>query len=405
MCPWACGLRFEICETVTAFSFLEFFAGGGMARAGLGEGWACRFANDFDPMKARAYAENWGSDHLVCGDVAALTAAQLPGAADLAWASFPCQDLSLAGDYRGLGRPGDNQATRSGTFWAFWRLIEGLLREGRAPPLVVLENVAGILTANAGRDFTAVCEVLAGSGYRFGAVLMDARWFLPQSRPRVFIIAAHDSVPLPPGAVAGEPAQRWCTPALRAAQARLDPALQARWLWWAVPEPQASPARLGDLLEDEPADVPWHRPAETAKLLASMTEVNRAKVEAAKTAGRRMAGTLYRRTRPAADGGRVVRAEVRFDGVAGCLRTPAGGSSRQKLLVVDGQTVRSRLMSGREAARLMGLPDSYRLPARYNDAYHLAGDGVAVPVVRHLAATLLEPLARAAQGAADRAAA
>jgi DNA (cytosine-5)-methyltransferase 1 len=104
-----------------------------------------------------------------------------------------------------------------------------------------------------------------------------------------------------------------------------------------------------------------------------------------------MAGALYRRTR-VENGVRRQRAEVRFDGLAGCLRTPAGGSSRQSLLLVEGAAIRSRLLTAREAARLMGLPDDYRLPASYNAAYKLAGDGVAVPVVRWLAAKLLEPL-------------
>jgi DNA (cytosine-5)-methyltransferase 1 len=88
----------------------------------------------------------------------------------------------------------------------------------------------------------------------------------------------------------------------------------------------------------------------------------------------------------------VQRAEVRFDDVAGCLRTPAGGSSRQLILVVDSNEVKSRLISTRETARLMGLPDDYVLPEKYNEAYHLTGDGVVVPVVRHLAENLLEPL-------------
>ena len=61
-------------------------------------------------------------------------------------------------------------------------------------------------------------------------------------------------------------------------------------------------------------------------------------------------------------------------------------------MVVEGKRIRSRLLSAREAARLMGLPDSYRLPANYNDAYHLAGDGVATPVVRFLAQSILEPI-------------
>ena len=92
------------------------------------------------------------------------------------------------------------------------------------------------------------------------------------------------------------------------------------------------------------------------------------------------------------NGAKVQRAEVRFDEVAGCLRTPAGGSSRQTILVVHGRSVRSRLLDSREAAALMGLGASYQLPKRYNEAYHLVGDGVVVDVVRHLARHLFEPL-------------
>ena len=108
--------------------------------------------------------------------------------------------------------------------------------------------------------------------------------------------------------------------------------------------------------------------------------------------GRRTVGSVYRRTRPDGTGIKRQRAEVRFDDVAGCLRTPAGGSSRQTILIVEGKKVRSRLLSAREAARLMGLSEEYQLPERYNDAYHVCGDGVCVPVVRHIAAHILEPL-------------
>ncbi len=136
----------------------------------------------------------------------------------------------------------------------------------------------------------------------------------------------------------------------------------------------------------------WHTEAEARRLLELMSELNLAKVERAKRAGQRVAGAIYRRTRRDSAGLRVQRAEVRFDGVAGCLRTPGGGSSRQTIVIVEGDRVRTRLLSAREAARLMGLPDKYQLPQNYNEAYHLAGDGVVVPVVRFLAAHLLEPL-------------
>ena len=107
------------------------------------------------------------------------------------------------------------------------------------------------------------------------------------------------------------------------------------------------------------------------------------------------AGAVFRRMRLEA-GRKVQRAEVRFDGLAGCLRTPRGGSSRQVIVVAEHGAVRTRLLSAREAARLMGLPDSYRLPPATTAALHVAGDGVAVPVVRWLAEGLLEPLTRPA---------
>ena len=151
---------------------------------------------------------------------------------------------------------------------------------------------------------------------------------------------------------------------------------------------------FADMIDESPASTPWHEPEQTEALLRMMTPVNAAKVEAAKRAGIRKVGAVYKRTRTGPDGKRV-RAEVRFDEVAGCLRTPSGGSSRQTILVVDGLQVKSRLLCTREAARLMGLPDDYTLPRSYNEAYHLVGDGVAVPVVRHLAIRLFEPLLKA----------
>ena len=144
---------------------------------------------------------------------------------------------------------------------------------------------------------------------------------------------------------------------------------------------------LDDIIEREPTGVRWHTEEETQRLLSMMTAGHRRKVMEAQRLGCLKAGSIYRRTR---DG--IQRAEVRFDGVAGCLRTPAGGSSRQTIMVVHGPVVRTRLISPREAARLMGLPETYELPNRYNDAYHLLGDGVVVPVVAHLRQHLLTPI-------------
>src|SRR4051812_37996888 len=80
-------------------SFYEFFAGGGMARLGLGSKWTCLASNEICEKKARTYRANFGSpDKLILKDVNLAAPADLPGRASLAWASFPCQDLSLAGN-------------------------------------------------------------------------------------------------------------------------------------------------------------------------------------------------------------------------------------------------------------------------------------------------------------------
>lgn len=379
--------------TDTQGSFYEFFAGGGMARAGLGEKWHCLFANDISGKKGDAYRANWGDDDLWVGDVFKVKTKQLPGHADLAWGSFPCQDLSLAGN--GLGLDGD----RSGAFWGFWKIIKALNREGRKPRMVVLENVYGTLTSHDGKDFEQIGKAVAAEGYIFGAVVMDAVHFVPQSRPRLFVIGVDASLMVPETTHGALPAPAWHPDALIRAYNRLPVAVKKAWRWWNPPAPTERIDTMDAIIEQEPEGVSWHTPEHTQRLLEMMSEVNRRKVMEAQRFGALKIGTIYRRTRNG-----VQRAEVRFDGIAGCLRTPAGGSSRQTIIVVDGPKVRSRLISPREMARLMGLAEDYLLPDRYNDTYHLLGDGVAVPVVAHLRAHILTPVlsANAGQPAARR---
>jgi DNA (cytosine-5)-methyltransferase 1 len=370
----------------TRRTFYEFFAGGGMVRAGLGKTWQCIFANDFDEKKVAAYEMNWGRGSILHADVATLEADELPGRADLAWASFPCQDLSLAGAGAGL------RGERSGTFWPFWKLIRLLSLDSRAPTLIALENVCGALTSHGGKDFAAIGAALTASGYRFGALVIDAVRFVPQSRPRLFIIGIRKEKAIPVALTANAPSGDWHTPSLVNAYRSLSARSKDAWVWWNPASPPRRTTVFADLIEDDPKGVDWHTSSETRHLLSLMGPLHRKKVEEAKLAKRRMVGGVYKRTRQNAEGERVVRAEIRFDDIAGCLRTPAGGSSRQSIMIVEQQKIRSRLLSPREAARLMGLPEAYKLPSNYNEAYHLAGDGVAVPAVRFLASKLFGPL-------------
>ena len=362
------------CNTVNGPPpFLEFFAGAGLVRLALEPDWRCAWANDVSAKKADVYRANFGQAELRVEDVARLQAADLPDAT-LAWASFPCQDLSLAGWRRGIS------AARSGTFWEFWRLMRDM--GARRPPLIVLENVVGLLH---GPSFTGFCEALAALDLRFGAMLIDARWFVPQSRPRIFVVAVDAGASV--AEQAGSRNSR--SQGLNRAFAALPDALRERWLWWCVPSPGQPIAPIASIIQTNGDASPWFADTEVKRLSQMMTPANRAKLDLALEKPGRSVGFLYRRTRE----GRQ-RAEIRFDGLAGCLRTPEGGSSRQTVVIVENGQVRMRLLSAREAARLMGVPDSFQLPERYNDAYRAMGDGVAVPAVRWLSEKLLLPLAR-----------
>ena len=353
--------------------FLEFFAGAGLVRQALQPDWRCVWANDLSPKKARVYQDNFGHAELHVGDIADVRPEELPDA-DLAWASFPCQDLSLAGWRSGM------KASRSGAFWGFWSLMQDLKGEGRLPRVVVLENVTGLLQ---GEDFNGLCEALAALDLRFGALTIDAKHFTSQSRPRVFVIAA--TADISRQFAASAPAPAWTSPTLQRAVERLPAGVAKQWAWWRLPEPTAQPSAIESLIET--SEGPWFDEQKVEHLLEMMAAPHRRKMLEASQPGATKVGFLYCRVRQ----GRQ-RAEVRFDGVAGCLRTPAGGSSRQTVIVVEGDRVRMRLLSPREAARLMGAPDNFKLPKNYNDAYRAMGDGVCVPAVAWLAEHLLTPL-------------
>jgi DNA (cytosine-5)-methyltransferase 1 len=375
------------------FKFYEFFAGAGMARAGLGPDWRCLFANDCDALKESSYKQNWGGEHFDARDVALVRAADLEGLADLAWASFPCQDVSQAGAKLGVGESGRDDATRSGAIWPFLDIIRDLSEEGRHPVLLAIENVVGLLSSNGGADFRSICAALGGMGYRFGAVVADAAHFVPQSRPRVFIVALRRDVPLPAGLHGDLPAEPWHTQTLIRARACLSSEDGANWVWWKMGEvPAARKQELVDIV-DLSDNAQWNTDEATDRLIGMMSDMQLRRLAEAKAQGGPVIGSLYLRMRPNGKVGNIQRTEIAFGETLGCLRTPKGGASRPRVVVVERQRVRTRLLSEREAATLMGLDPEFVLPGTYHEVFRLIGDGVVPQVVRFVADRLLEPLA------------
>lgn len=364
-----------------------------MVRAGLGGRWKCQFANDFDPLKVQVYADNWGDAEIVQDDIHNIDAEDLGRRVDLAWASFPCQDLSAAGNGLGIGPAGGGNRTRSGTFWAFIDLMKSLKVNGRLPKIIVLENVVGLLTTNGGEEFKTVVAALGRLGMRAGALVVDARHFVPQSRQRVFIVAVSKAAKVAGELVRDEPHPMWHPDPLVKAVEKLSPQCREQWMWLNLGTAPELSKTLNKIVTHRPTGVDWHAPAETRRLIGMMSDIHRQKLSEAKKSGKRIVGTLSLRMRPSNDE-TVQRAEICFRGLAGCLRTPKGGGSRPRIIVVKGIDVRTRLLAPAEAALLMGLKSSYQLPEVYEDAFRVIGDGVAVPVVSFLRVKLLNPLLR-----------
>lgn len=341
----------------------EFFAGSGLVAYGLKGMFTPLWSNDICSRKARVYEANFNSKHFHLGDVKTVRGHDLPYA-HLSWASFPCQDLSLAGAGGGI------DARRSGLVWEWLRILDEM---SERPPILLVENVAGLLSAGRGDYYRKLHGALIERGYDCGAIMVDASLFVPQSRPRVFIIAIERGWPIPKDLVREGPC--WLHTKGASELGRNLP----RWIWWYTEEPPRRFTRLEDILEP-------HIPFDKNDVLDLIPQRHKMKLDDQST----VYATGYRRTRQGQQ-----QLELRFDGIAGCLRTPEGGSSKQFLIVKkDGET-HARLLTVREVARLMGVPDTFHLPGSANDGYKAMGDAVALPVARFIGERFLMKLAEA----------
>ena len=352
---------------------VEFFAGIGLARLGLeAGGFQVVWSNDADPAKHALYLGNFGGSHpFVLGDVRDVRAADLPDDVGLAWASSPCTDLSLAGGRAGL------HGAESGTFWEYIRVLDEM--GDTRPPVAVLENVVGLATSHGGDDLVAAITAFNRLGYCVDVLAIDARRFVPQSRPRLFLVAARTPGPSDP--TEHELRPDWLSWVFE------DPRLRTHRERLATPPPLLT-SGLASCVEDVPdADERWWDDERTGRFVASLSPVQRDRVDRLRLGGQVCYRTAYRRTR---NGAAVW--EVRPDDIAGCLRTARGGSSKQAIVQLGHGRLRVRWMTPREYARLMGA-DDYRLSGeRANRQLFGFGDAVVVPVVEWLARNYLMPL-------------
>lgn len=348
-------------------SALDFFAGSGLVTEALKRYFPVIWANDICPKKAEVYRANHQQHRFHLGSIADIKGQDLPTAA-LSWASFPCQDLSLAGNLKGIA------GSRSGLVWHWLRVMDEMPQR---PALVVAENVVGFVSAHSGDHYRQLHAALVERRYRVGALMLDAVHWTPQSRPRIFVVGVDSHIDV---STVSTPRPSWPhPPSIQKVASHLP-----QWVWWSLPPPPQRTRTLASLIDPQTS---YDTPEQTRHNLELIPARHRERLMHALRAGNTVFPG-YKRTR----GGRQVL-ELRFDNVAGCLRTPEGGSSRQLLVLAQDGELRTRLLTARETAHLMGAPKRYKIPGSYNDAYKAMGDAVSVPAVRYLARHLLTPLA------------
>ncbi len=344
--------------------YLEFFAGSGLVAYGMRAHFNAIWANDICGKKADVYCANHGKKHFHLGSIADVKGADLPSA-PLSWASFPCQDLSLAGLIAGI------DGERSGLVWEWLRVMDEM---EEMPPILVAENVVGLMSVDGGSQYRMLHEALISRGYRVGVVQLDAAHWVPHSRPRVFVVAVKEAINIPAGLLTDGPT--WAH-----SRAVVNAAVGVNgWLWWNMPAPKPRKMDLADIIE---WDAACDDAATSARNISLIPDRHRKLLDDSVV----NVAAGYKRTRAV---GQVL--ELRFDGIAGCLRTPKGGSSRQFLVLKKGSKLATRLLTVRETARLMGAPETFKLPGTYNDGYKAMGDAVAAPCASYLAKHLLSPL-------------
>ena len=357
----------------------EFFAGIGLVRIGLEKaGWRTDFANDIDQDKWQMYKDHFGDNgEFIVEDIHKLKPSQVPNIS-LATASFPCNDLSLAGSRHGLA------GLQSSAFWGFIDILKGMRRDHRLPPMVLLENVTGFLSSNDGRDFEDALLALNDLGYAVDAFIIDAARFVPQSRQRLFVV----------GIKIAKTSELHDTPRFYESEAR-PPALASfilmhpdiQWNIRNLPPLPVCSIRLQDIIEELPLNHQmWWNKDRCDYLLNQMSPKHRAQADEMINGRTISYGTVFRRVRSGKS-----MAELRTDGIAGCLRTPRGGSGRQILISAGRGRFAVRLLTPRECARLMGAGD-FTLNVSLNQALFGFGDAVCVPVIEWIANKYLTPV-------------
>ena len=333
------------------FTFIDLFAGiGGIRLAFEAIGGECIFTSEWDSYAQKTYATNFPSSHALNGDITEIDAADIPDH-DVLLGGFPCQPFSIAGVSKknALGRAhGFADETQGTLFFDVARIIAR-----KRPKAFMLENVKNLQSHDKGRTFDVIHRTLRDDlGYNVFFKVIDGAHFVPQHRERIIIIGFRDPVDFD---------------------------------WDKVKLPAKGGVTLGQILHKpklEPAakvDGSNYFDYENKKLLSKYTLTDNLWTYLQN----------YKKKHQAAGNGfgfgmvnegsvtRTLSARYYKDG--------------SEILLDQGEGKNPRRLTPRECARLMGFPDSFKIPVSDTRAYKQFGNSVVVPVMEAVAKAM-QPL-------------
>ncbi|MBL0165917.1 MAG: DNA (cytosine-5-)-methyltransferase [Propionivibrio sp.] len=340
-------------EGEASFRFIDLFAGiGGIRRAFEDIGGRCVFTSEWDSYAQKTYAENFPGGHAINGDITQIDAAEIPDH-DLLLAGFPCQPFSIAGVSmkNALGRAHGFACETQGTlFFDVARIIDA-----KRPRAFLLENVKNLVSHDKGRTFDVICGTLRDElGYHIHTRVIDGAHFVPQHRERILIVGFREA---------------------------------AAFDFDALPLPAKGTHRLAEILHktdgSEP-QLPWdgerffNHAARCVDPRYTLTDKLWSYLQAY-AAKHRAAGNGFGFGLVYPDSvTRTLSARYYKDG--------------SEILVYQGEGVNPRRLTPRECTRLMGFPDSFRIPVSDTRAYQLFSQAAVVPMIEAAAKLMVSSL-------------
>lgn len=331
------------------FTFIDLFAGiGGTRIAFERAGGKCVFTSEWDKFSCQTYRENHRDEHEINGDITKVDENDVPNH-DVLVAGFPCQPFSLAGVSKknSLGRAhGFLDATQGTLFFDIARIIKA-----KRPRAFLLENVKNLRSHDKGKTFKVIKNTLKELGYSVHDRIIDAKCLVPQHRERIFLVGFRD----------GEVFD---------------------WDALFFPQVDQGPA-LNSIL---------HKPTEAAEEPYTVSFQNKTKVADKYTLSDHLWGYLQAYAEKHRQQGNGFGCSVVGPNDTARTLSARYHKDGSEILIDQGKRKNPRRLTPRECARLMGFPDTFKIPVSDTQAYRQFGNSVVVPVVERIAEAIAASL-------------